>query len=149
MQTRGLVEVGLLEKGGFQEKNVSKNTLHEEEKLKLLKFLVKTILYPHSTGYCNTCCMKRLRGKLCSSCDRTPEGRYDLQAYDRGRPQADPPLASGRRWTARDCSALGASGEQHQQGAFPQHRRPGLPSKAGARAGAKAGSAAGAASVHG
>gem|GEM_PF-6573151 len=50
---------------------------------------------------------------------------------------------------ARDCSALGVCDEQHQQGAFPQHRRPGLPSKAGAREGAKAGSAAGAASVHG
>ena len=33
---------------------------------------------PHSTGDCNTCCMKRPRGKLCSSCDRTPRGRYDV-----------------------------------------------------------------------
>jgi hypothetical protein len=30
----------------------------------------------------------KARGKLCSSCDRTPRGGYDLQAYDRGRPQA-------------------------------------------------------------
>ena len=64
---------------------------------------------PHFTGYCNTCCLKMPRGKLRSSCDRTPGGRYDLQAYDRGRPQAHPPLASGRRWAARACLGRAAS----------------------------------------
>ena len=73
----------------------------------------KTVI-PHSTDYCNTCCLKRPRGKLCSTCDRTPGGQYDLQAYDRGRPQADQPMASGRRWAARACSALGACREQHR-----------------------------------
>ena len=67
------------------------------------------IVIPHSTDYCNTCCLKRPRGKLCSSCDRTPGGRYDLQAYDRGRPQADQPMASGRRWAARACLGRAAS----------------------------------------
>ena len=83
---------------------------------------------PHSTGYCNTCCLKRPRGKLCSSCDRTPGGGYDLQAYDRGSPQAHPPLASGRTWTARACSALGASGEQRaaSAGSFPATQAAGV-----------------------